>query len=152
MPVRVEARKDSRRRLDLKCFEKAVAEILRFLGLKNISLNILLTTDKKIKKFHLDYFRDDTTTDVISFPAPQPRKKKASDAYLGDLVISLDTAFRECKKYGNTFSYEVLFYTTHGILHCLGDCDETPEKSARMLRKQTLILKKTGLEHFSLVR
>ena len=145
MPLRVSVRKESPRRLDLSRFEKAVLRILKKLGWKNAEISILLTTDRKIQKIHRDYFKDNTPTDVISFPG-----SPAGKVFLGDLVISLDTAARECKAYGNTFSYETLFYATHGILHLMGHEDDTPQKSKRMLKKQAVILKQAGLDKYSL--
>lgn len=145
MALRVYVRKESARRLNLARFEKAVVKILKSLRFKNAELSILLTTDKKIQKIHKDYFEDNTPTDVISFPG-------AEKPFLGDLVISLDTAARECRAYGNTFSYETLFYAVHGILHVMGHDDDTPEKSKRMLKKQALILKQAGLDKLDLVK
>lgn len=153
MPLRAAVRKESPRRVDLKRFEKAVVKILKKLGWKNAEISILLTTDKKIKKVHKDYFNDGTATDVISFGrnAKLSAQKGKTPVFIGDLIISLDTAANKCAEYGNTFSYEVLFYTAHGILHCMGHDDDTSAKSKRMLNKQTLILKQTGLAGYSLV-
>lgn len=153
MPLRAAVRKESPRRLNLSRFEKAVSRVLKEVGWKNAEISILLTTDRKIKKVHKDYFKDDTPTDVISFgqDAKISAQKSKGPVFIGDLVISLDTAARECAKYGNTFSYEVLFYTVHGILHCMGHDDDTPAKSKLMLKMQALILKRAGLADYSLV-
>lgn len=153
MPLRASVRKESHRRLNLSRFEKAVLRVLKKLGWKNAEISILLTTDRKIKKIHKDYFKDDTPTDVISFgqDAKLSAQKGQAPVFIGDLVISLDTAASKCGEYGNTFSYEVLFYTVHGILHCMGHDDDTPAKSKRMLNKQALILKQAGLDRYSII-
>lgn len=153
MPLHAAVRKESSRRLNLARYERAVLKILKKTGWTNAIVSILLTTDSKIRKTNKRFLGHDYATDVISFGhnAKLKKQKGKEPVFIGDLVISLDTAAAECIEYGNAFSYEVLFYTVHGILHCMGYEDDTPEKSALMLRKQTLILKQTGFDRYSLV-
>ena len=147
--VRSEAPKHGARLPEIR---DAAARILRSLGWKSAGLSLLLTTDAKIKAIHRKFMNDDTPTDVITFGAHTGKCLPRKGGYMGDIVVSLDTAKRESKNYGNTFSYEVLFYICHGILHLMGFDDDTPLKSRRMLRKQAVILKKSGLEKTRVVK
>ncbi len=152
MPLRVSVLKESPRRVHLSRFKKAVLRILKKLRWKNAALSILLTTDPKIRKINKRFLGHDYATDVISFGrGAKISNQKKGQVFLGDLVISLDTAAKECEEYKNSFSYEVLFYTVHGILHVMGHEDETPKKSKRMLLKQALLLKQADLDRYSLV-
>ena len=126
-------------------FEKSAKKILKTLGWKHAEISVLLTSDKEIRKINRKFLKHDYATDVIAFGTEDP-------VQIGDIVISLDTAAANGKEYGNTFSYEVLFYFTHGLLHLMGHDDSTEKKSKSMHRKQDLVLRKTKLNRFSLVR
>ncbi len=145
--VRVEA---SRHRLVQPRFERAVKKILSSLGWKHAEISVLLTTDPDIRKINREFLNHDYATDVIAFGAQDKirikSQKKNEPVYIGDIVVSLDTAAARCGEYGNTFSYEILFYVCHGILHLMGHDDSTAQKSKAMHRKQAEVLRRAGLD------
>ncbi len=126
-------------------FARAARKILKTLGLKNGDLSVLLTSDKNIRKINRKFLKHDYATDVISFGSNKP-------SFSGEIVISLDTAASNCKEYGNTFSYETLFYLCHGILHIMGYDDDSVKKRNTMLKKQAQVLKRAGLEKLKLTK
>lgn len=144
MALKVTARNEaSKHRISMPRFERSVKKILKTLGWKHAELNVLLTSDRDIRKINRKFLKHDYATDVIAFPG--------EGNYIGDIVVSLDTAASNCAAYGNTFSYETLFYVCHGILHLMGHDDSTSAKSKAMHRKQALVLKKAGLAKTALV-
>lgn len=54
---------------------------------------------------------------------------------LGDIVISLDTAFRQAKALGVRREERILFLMIHGFLHLLG-YDHQTEREGRVMRKK----------------
>lgn len=136
----IEIRSEAPRyRISIPQLRLKTAKILKVLKIKSAELNLLLTTDPKIRRINKKHLKHDFATDVISFP------HSSSGKLIGDLVISLDTTKRQAKEYGNSFDYELAFYICHGILHLLGYEDYNSKDAARMERLQTQTLKKIGM-------
>lgn len=76
-------------------------------------INLVLVSDKEIRKLNRKFRRKDKPTDVLAFPM-------AEDGILGDIAISRDTTARNAKKYGVTFRQELKRLVIHGTLHLLG--------------------------------
>ena len=131
---------------------QTASQILTALGWKKASLSLWLVSDRKMRALNKRFMSHDWATDVISFSQQEGRKLIAkgfpdgSPDILGDLIISLDTASRQAKEYGNDFFYEFSFYLCHGILHLMGYDDKTPHEAKRMERKQAAILKQIGVK------
>lgn len=127
---------------------KAASKILTALGWKKASVSLWITGDRKIKTLNNKFLGHNWATDVISFSQWEGRRLKSkvsseSDIVpLGDLIVSVETAERQGREYGNSVWYEFCFYLCHGILHLMGKDDKTPREAKQMERKQTQVLKK----------
>ena len=53
---------------------------------------------------------------------------------LGDVVVSVETARRECGAWGHEVEPHVLYLALHGLLHLLGHEDEASGEKARQMR------------------
>ena len=90
----------------------------RFIG-KKISLSILLSDNKNIKKLNKSFRNKNKSTDVLSFPFEKKLNLK-KDTYLGDIVISY-TFMNNPKNINNLdFKDKVTKIFIHGFLHLLG--------------------------------
>jgi probable rRNA maturation factor len=83
-----------------------------------------------IKRFH----QINAPTDVLSFPSAP------GDDYLGDILISYDTAKANARQAGWRVRDELRLLVTHGILHLLGYDDTTPDARKKMWKRQAEIL------------
>ncbi len=87
-------------------------------GLDDPEISLVFVGTKAIKKLNRLYLKKDAPTDVLSFPMGE----KGADGtfYLGDIVISVPQAFKQCfpKEHGLERELEIL--TIHGFLHLLG--------------------------------
>lgn len=99
--------------------------------------NLLLVTDRVIRKFNRRYLRHDRATDVIAFDM------KENDT-LGDIMISLDRARCQAKVMGHTLFREVQILAVHGLLHLLGYRDKKKKDRDRMWRKTDSLLALVG--------
>jgi probable rRNA maturation factor len=104
-------------------------------------VTVLFTDDRRIKKYHKDYFGDATATDVISFNAGEPQTA-AEAGYLGDVVVSVQMAVRRAAEFGVTPNNELERYAVHGVLHLLGYKDKKAADHKKMYSKQEQYLKK----------
>lgn len=111
-------------------------------GINEISL--LFTTDSEIQIINKTYRKKDKATDVLSFPQIDYKNIGFVAPTLGDIVISVETAKVQAKKYEHSLTKEIDRLLVHGILHLLGyDHENVPKNEAqRMRRKEKLILNK----------
>jgi len=113
-------------------------------------LSVRFTTDTAIAVLNAQYRDRDQPTDVLSFAtledAPLPPAVLAEiPLYLGDLVISVETAQRQCVAHGHSLTEELAWLSAHGLLHLLG-WDHPDETSLQaMLSKQRELLTQIGL-------
>jgi len=54
---------------------------------------------------------------------------------LGDVVISLETASRQAKRFRHSLDEEIVLLVVHGILHLLG-YDHRKKKDKELMRKK----------------
>lgn len=124
-------------------------QMLRALGWDAASVSVSVVSDREISRLHQEYLQDPSPTDVITFGAmegrgPEPRTAEGLP-FLGDVVISWDTARRQAAFYRTSPVYEFYFYLCHGFLHLAGFEDRTKALRNRMHRIQRAILADAGL-------
>jgi len=54
----------------------------------------------------------------------------------GDVIISVDAAIGNARRFQTSFEYEIVLYMIHGILHLLGFDDHSPADIKRMRHKE----------------
>lgn len=107
-------------------------------------LTLVLADDAQLHALNREYLGVDAPTDVLSFPADETDPDTGAP-YLGDILISVPYAARQCAQAGNTLEAELQLLTVHGALHLLGHDHDTPEEKARMWQAQSEILDNLGL-------
>jgi probable rRNA maturation factor len=95
-----------------------VSGCLERLGSGNSEVHLVLTGDQTLRELN-QRFRDiDRATDVLSFPdgdeLPTGRR------FLGEIVISLDSARQQAETLGHGEIRELCELALHGTLHLLG--------------------------------
>ena len=102
-------------------------------------LSVVLVDDVEIRELNLRYLERDRATNVISFPMQEGEWGGLNPFLLGDVVISVDTAFRDATEGGVSLESELYFLLIHGILHLTGYNHENvgEEETRRMEAKET---------------
>jgi len=123
---------------------KQVAEfVLHGLGMKGMELSVVLVSDRRIQELNRTYLGRSRPTDVLAFSQTEGEGGGLHPGFLGDVVISVETAAREAKERGRGLQEELDLLLVHGILHLAGyEHTETKQEAARMFRKQRALLKK----------
>ncbi len=111
---------------------------------ENYELSIRLTNDQDIKKLNHEFRHKNEPTDVLSFASLEINYPHIEDLeeplYLGDIIISVETAHRQAQKQQHTLKTELVWLASHGLLHLLG-WDHPDEDSLKlMLQKQMKLL------------
>lgn len=113
-------------------------------------LSLTLTDDATVQRLNADYRQQDRPTDVLSFAAlefqspPLPEMLATEPLYLGDIIISVDTAAQQASDRGHPLQYELAWLATHGLLHLLGWDHPDDESLMKMLDQQTQLLTEVG--------
>ena len=124
--------------------------LLKELNLSKYNVSILLTGDEEIHHFNRDYRHKDKPTNVLSFPFAEAVQKEtlpdSSFFELGDIIISLDTAYREACRFNQSPHMRLDWLVTHGLLHLIGFDHEVSEKEAdKMYAKEEELLSQSLL-------
>lgn len=128
-------------KLNERSAQNIALKILRMIGKeKNAELELVFLDDRSIRRFNKRYKLEDRSTDVLSFRID--RREFGQKIFLGEIMISLDTALRNSKTFAASFKDEVTLYIIHGVLHLFGYDDENAKDRRKMVKKQNLILKR----------
>lgn len=114
-------------------YKLASAELRQFAYVVLASMELLPTQvslvfvgDPRMRQLNRDYRAIDKPTDVLSFSYNDGVDLDPDgDHYLGDVVISPQTAAKYAEELGLTFEQELKYLILHGILHLCGYDHET---------------------------
>ncbi len=99
-----------------------------------------VVSDRAMRAVNRAYRAKDRPTDVLAFPAePVP----VGEPYLGDLVVSADSAARQAEERGATLDQELRVLLVHGFLHLVGYDHE--RDAGEMERLERLLRRRHGL-------
>ncbi|WP_251960327.1 rRNA maturation RNase YbeY [Nostoc commune] len=114
-------------------------------------IGLRLTDDSQIQELNAQYRQQNKPTDVLAFAAleadfPQSEEMLISiPLYLGDIIVSVDTAQRQSQQQEHSLQTELAWLTAHGLLHLLGWDHPDEESLERMLEQQVRLLKGIGI-------
>ena len=107
---------------------------------KKISLTILLSNNKNIKRLNKKFRNKNKSTDVLSFPSEKKLNIKKS-SYLGDIVISYEFMNKPKTINNLEFKNKVVKIFIHGFLHLLGYNHIKLKDFKKMLKEEDKIYK-----------
>ena len=126
----------------------AVLRMENFEGPAEIS--VVFVDNEQIHKLNLQYRNKDLATDVLSFPMGENGvydiNHSTGAKILGDIVISMEKAVEQAKRYGHSLEREVGYLTAHSMLHLLGNNhEEGGLAKVRMREKEEQVMVELGL-------
>ncbi|MBU4561638.1 rRNA maturation RNase YbeY [bacterium] len=104
-------------------------------GYREVQVSILFCSDPYIKRLNKEYREVNAPTDVLAFSMHGGRFPKVHPEILGDVVISLETASRQAKRFRHSLDEEIVLLVVHGILHLLG-YDHLKNKDKELMRRK----------------
>ncbi|NIM57648.1 MAG: rRNA maturation RNase YbeY [Candidatus Aminicenantes bacterium] len=102
----------------LKKFKDLLKKLVEHRKLKDPEVTLVFVDTKTIKRLNKKYLKRNAPTDVLSFPLGE--KSADGKFYLGDIVISVPQAFKQCFSQKHGLERELEILTIHGFLHLLG--------------------------------
>jgi probable rRNA maturation factor len=88
---------------------------------------IWLISDRRMTLLHRKFRGQSRSTDVLTFQH-------------GEIFISVATARRHARAFGNSFLRELELYIVHGLLHLHGFDDQTSKQAHKMKAAQERVL------------
>ena len=120
-----------RRKVDAIRLARLARRALDFVHDPDYQLGIVLVSDTIIARLNAQYHATSGPTDVLSFDYGDGQ---------GELIISVECAIRQAKRFRTTPVRELALYVVHGILHLHGYDDTTPRKRRRMRAAERRLL------------
>lgn len=124
----------TKRRIAAARIQKLTLKVLKRVAPQK-KVSIVFLTDAQIKTVNRLFHASNKPTDVLSFENPFFPDE------LGEVVISIDRAVQYAKQFSVTVDQELIRYVIHGILHLLGEDDQTPKKRRKMMKRQEALVK-----------
>jgi probable rRNA maturation factor len=126
-------------RIDLPAVQKSAEKILGFVlrirtgrrtELRRLEeISVLLISDRRMARLHREFLGQSGPTDVLTFRH-------------GEIFISVETARRHARRFGNSLAQELRLYIAHGLLHLHGFSDREESEARKMAAVQQQILQR----------
>ena len=108
-------------------------------------VRVRIVDDAEMIEAHNRYCDLPTTTDVLTFDLAEHESPDESKELDTDLILCLDEAQRQALQFNHDRTHELLLYTLHGVLHCLGYDDHTDSDYKAMHTKEDELLTQAGI-------
>jgi len=112
---------------------------------KKITLSLLLSNNKFIKKLNKNFRNKNKSTDILSFPLAK-KTKISKKTYIGDIIISYNFMNKPKSQNIKNFKKKVIKTFIHGYLHLLGFDHIKNKDYKRMLSEEEKIYKSVILK------
>lgn len=124
--------------LDLEALEQRMLRVLRGLDCtEDCELSLVFTDDPGIAVLNQDYLGRVGPTNVLAFPMAEGAFAELTPGFLGDVVVSVDTAWREAGDNGLETGEHLVRLLIHGVLHLLGHDHLQDEEQAQAMEDLT---------------
>jgi probable rRNA maturation factor len=105
---------------------------------KKVSLTLLLSNNRNIKKLNKDFRNKDNSTDILSFPFKR-KIRISKKTYIGDIIISYNFMDQPKLQHLRNFKEKVIKTFIHGFLHLLGFDHIKNKDYIKMLKEEERI-------------
>jgi len=111
-------------------WRRSLGRVVKITGQKFTEVNVVLVPAQAIRRLNHTYRHHDRVTDVLSFAYQ-------SSPVVGDIVICLEQAQRQARRYRRSLLKELELLLIHGSLHLAGwDHQQPGERSAMRALEQ----------------
>lgn len=116
---------------------KLVGELRKHFDFEISSLGISFISSKQIHQVNKKFLEHDFSTDVLTFDYSSTEKNLDAE-----ILISIDDALQNAKKYNIKPEVEFARLVIHGILHLVGYDDSNKDEKKMMTEMENQLLKK----------
>jgi len=123
-------------KVDGSRIKQAARRVLLEMGFVKAELSLLLVDDEPMRRLNARYRSIDRPTDVLAFAMFEGPFSEVNPHFLGDVVISTETALAHARKVSRHVNTELHALLVHGILHLIGYDHERSSADARVMREK----------------
>ena len=105
---------------------------------KKVSLTLLLSNNRSIKKLNKSFRNKNNSTDILSFPFNK-KLKISKESYVGDIIISFNFINKPKSQSLKNFREKLIKIFIHGFLHLLNFSHEKNKDYFKMLKEEERI-------------
>ena len=102
---------------------------------KKVSLTLLLSNNRNIKKLNKNFRNKNKSTDILSFPFNK-KLEISKQPYMGDIIISYNFIDKPKSQSLKIFREKLIKTFVHGFLHLLGFDHVKNKDYLKMLREE----------------
>ena len=107
---------------------------------KRVSLTLLLSNNRCLKKLNKEFRNKNNPTDILSFPFSK-KIKLSKKTYIGDIIISYNFMNKPKSQNIKNFKEKIIKTFIHGFLHLLGFDHIKNSDYKKMIREEDKIYK-----------
>ena len=134
--------------VDRRRLLRLTESVLALAGEASADVGLSLIGDRRMRSLNRRFRGKDRRTDVLAFAMRDARMGRVPGPVfkaLGDVVISVPTAWRQAKAANRSLDEEITSLLIHGVLHLCGlDHERSRAEALRMQRKAEWIQKRLG--------
>jgi probable rRNA maturation factor len=109
-----------RYRISVARMQRFANTLARRLRIEHLEFSLVLTNDRAIRRLNHIFRHKNRSTDILSFPVSASTPANLDNPYLGDMIVSVETARRQAFGRNHTLERELCLLMIHGLLHLLG--------------------------------
>jgi probable rRNA maturation factor len=106
---------------------------------------VALSSADVVRRLNREFRGHDKPTNVLSFPASQPRVNGAEPRQLGDVILAAEVVAAEAAEVRVPPVHHLQHLVVHGLLHLMGYTHETDTEAVEMERLEVEILARIGV-------
>ena len=103
-----------------RLLRRIIYKTLKSQGITKGEISLLIADDYRIRALNRKYLNRKKPTDVLAFSMQEGKFLKGSECILGDVVVSVDRAKVQAKRFSSALKKELALYVIHGVLHLVG--------------------------------
>jgi probable rRNA maturation factor len=138
------ANRQRTQKINLPLLKRIAERVLIELKIPRAKLEINLVAENEMVRVNEKFLRHAGSTDVITFDYSEERK-----ALHGEILICVDEALAQARKFKTTWQSEVSRCLIHGVLHLAGHDDSRAAERRKMKREENGLLRRIS-QRFSL--
>ena len=127
------SKKIKKKELFFKQICKAFPKKYQFTG-KKVSLTLMLSNNKNIKRLNRSFRNKNKATDILSFPFKN-NSKVMKGSYIGDIIISYNFIDKPKSQKLKNFKEKLIKIFIHGFLHLL-NFNHVKDKDFKKMEKE----------------
>ena len=113
-----------------KILEETIVFFANKSGFKIEKLEYNFVDLSAMRALNVDFLNHDNHTDILTFDYSEEKN------LIAEVYISLSMMIENAKKYNQSVDNECVRLVSHGLFHCLGYQDKTPNEKATMSKME----------------